>query len=371
MRKSFKAVVFAPGREVAGAYNLWRGFAVDPKPGKCDLFLAHLRDNICRGDAVLFEYLLDWMAAAVQQPDEQGHVAIVLRGRQGTGKGAFAKEFGKLFGRHYVRISNSKHILGNFNAHMEDCVVLFVDEAFWAGDKKSKGVLKSLVTEEDAMIERKGYDAAIRPSHLHIIMASNEKWVVPADYDDRRFLVLDVGNEHKEDTAYFGALRREMDAGGREALLHMLLERDISQFDRRRRPETAALQEQKERSLEPEDEWILDLLDGGVLPNNAGRPNRAFCNDTMPGSRDGLYSRAREAVPMLRDATENSLGRVLTDWGCAKSDNGGRRWRQFPPLPDMRRKWCAKHGPREWPGGPDMEWQRCREDLPREEGAPF
>ena len=46
---------------------------------------------------ILYDYLLRWMARAVQQPALPGEVAVVLRGGRGVGKGMFVKEFGYLF----------------------------------------------------------------------------------------------------------------------------------------------------------------------------------------------------------------------------------------------------------------------------------
>ena len=53
----------------------------------------------------------------------------------------------RILGQHALHISNSKHLVGNFNAHLRDCVLLFADEAFYAGDKAHVGVLNSLITE--------------------------------------------------------------------------------------------------------------------------------------------------------------------------------------------------------------------------------
>jgi hypothetical protein len=55
--------------------------------------------------------------------------------------------YGGLFGRHALTISNQKHLVGNFNAHLMDKAVLFVDEAYWAGDKSGEGVLKNTITQ--------------------------------------------------------------------------------------------------------------------------------------------------------------------------------------------------------------------------------
>jgi hypothetical protein len=37
-------------------------------------------------------------------------------------------------------------------------MLLFADEAFWAGDRKGEGALKRMVTEPTLFIEQKGID---------------------------------------------------------------------------------------------------------------------------------------------------------------------------------------------------------------------
>ena len=70
-----------------------------------------------------------------------------LRGRQGTGKGIFCTQFGRLFGQHFVHVERSSHLTGHFNSHLKDKLIVYADEAFWAGDKKAEGVLKAMITE--------------------------------------------------------------------------------------------------------------------------------------------------------------------------------------------------------------------------------
>lgn len=230
-RRQFETITFAPNREVEGAYNLWKGFAVEPRPGRYHLpFLAHVRHNICSGDREHYQYLLGWMARAVQKPDCPGEVAVALRGRMGTGKSLFAKIFGSLWGRHFMQVADPKHLVGSFNAHLRDCVVLFGDEAFYAGDKKHESILKMLVTEEVIVVEGKGIDAEAAPNFTHIILASNANWVVPAGADERRFLVLEVSARRMQRKRYFRRIVESMDAGGRENLLHFLMTYDLAGF---------------------------------------------------------------------------------------------------------------------------------------------
>ena len=67
----------------------------------------------------------------VQRPERQAETAIVMRGeKEGTGKGILARALLYLMGQHGYAISNAKHLTGQFNAHLRDCVFLFGDEAF-------------------------------------------------------------------------------------------------------------------------------------------------------------------------------------------------------------------------------------------------
>ncbi len=349
-RRSYEGVCFVPGKTMADRYNLWKGFNYEAKPGNCESFLTHIKDNLCRREKDLSDYLIGWMARLVQHPDKPGEVAVVFRGKQGTGKGFFANQFGKLLGRHYLPVNNSEHIFGKFNAHLQECVLLFADEAFWAGNKKQEGMLKALITESTIMSESKGVDAQARPNCMHLVMASNEMWVVPVGDFDRRFFVLDVGDDRRRDRDYFGGIVQDLENGGYEALLHYLMSYDLSDFDVTDAPETAAHKEQKEFSLSPTKQWRLGLLEDGFLPNNVkGEANKAFtCG------QDGLYARAREAVPKLQHVTDSMLGRSLKPFRKGQA-TGSPRWYEFKPLAELRQAWDEKYGQRDW-DGPD-EWQ--------------
>lgn len=264
-RREYSSVVFSPREPVPGKYNLWHGYSVRPIPGDCSLMLAHIRENICSGEQRCYDYLIKWMAHTVQLPDSQGHTAVVLRGGRGTGKSFFVDQFGQLFGRHYLHISNSTHLVGNFNSHLQSCIVLFADEAFFAGDRKHESVLKTLITEKTIMVEPKFMNAFSSPNYVHVLMASNEQWVVPAGPDERRYFVLDVGESRRQDIEYFAAIAKQMNEGGKSAFLHHLMTMDITGFDIRTAPRTDALMNQQLISASSTDEWWYHRLEEGRL----------------------------------------------------------------------------------------------------------
>lgn len=266
-RRQYSGVTFDPSRaEVPGQYNLWRGFSVKPVPGDCSKFLAHLRDNICRGDNVLYNWVVGWFADIVQHPARKSGTSLVLRGPQGVGKTKIGEVFGSLLDPHYALVSDPRYVTGRFNSHLISCLLLHCDESFWAGDRTAEGRLKDLVTGAEHFIEFKGREPIRIRNYVRLLVCGNQNWLVPAGFGERRFATLDVGEDRKEDHAYFAAIDAEMDNGGREALLHHLLNFDLTTVNLRTIPKTTALLDQKLSSLDAEQGWWLDVLSRGELP---------------------------------------------------------------------------------------------------------
>lgn len=266
-RRQFRKIVFWPNREVpSDQYNLWRGYGCDAKPGnRHEGLIEHIRQNLCGGNAELTEYVINWCARLIQNPDRPGEVALVVRGKKGTGKGFLFRALGSLLGQHFMQVASAKYVTGDFNAHLRDCVLLFADEAFFAGDKKHESILKALITEPTLTVEAKGVDAEPSPNFLHIGVASNEDWVVPASADERRYVVLEASDGRIQDTAYFRRLQEDLNNGGRENLLHYLLRRDISDFEVRHVPRSKGLSDQKVLSQKPEEAWWYSKLVSGIM----------------------------------------------------------------------------------------------------------
>lgn len=368
-RRQYETIVFAPGKEVHGSYNLWKGFACEAVPGDCSLFLEHVRDNICNGNKDHYQYVLGWMARAVQRPAEPGAAAIVMRGRQGTGKSFFAKAFGSLWGRHFLQVSNPKHVVGHFNSHLRDCVVLFGDEAFAAGRKEHENTLKTLITEETLAIEQKGHDVIVSPNYLHLILASNSNWVVPANVDERRFFVLDVASHKMQNSAYFGAIQEQLSNSGYKALLYTLMNHDISGHSPYRIPQTKALQEQKILSFQSEEEWWYNkLVHGQIIEGNdnwqASTRKDKLIEDYLKYTQQlGVSQRAsatalgkflKRACPMEWPRSRRRLIHTQNERGEATSER--YYFWEFPTLAECREHWDKKFGgPYEWPEDDTVE----------------
>ncbi len=318
-REFLGGLVFRPGQPARpDEYNLWQGFAVEPQSGGSWATLAaHIFDVICRGNQEHYDYLLKWMARMARHPAEQCEVIIVLRGVEGAGKSILGRVLCRLLGQHALSISNRRHLTSNFNAHLRDCIFLLADEVFHSGDRTDDGILRSL-TDATLTVEGKHQNVVVVPNFLHIVMCGNKDWLVPASLRARRWCVFDASDEHVGDHGYFDRLRRELEAGGYEALLYDLLACDISDFNHRAVPQTAALDDQKKRSLPTELEWLIEVLQRGYVWQSKLGLETYFSQWHPEISTDLLYysytefaRQRRETHPLSRE----TIGRLLSKIG--------------------------------------------------------
>jgi len=266
-RRTYRGLIFEPGQERPDHYNLWQGYSFEPdEAGDWSLFHEHLLKNVCQEDESLFKWVFGWFADIIQHPDNKSGTSLSLRGQQGSGKTIVGKIFGRLIKRHYTLIDQERYLFGNFNSHMASTILLHSDEGFWGGDPRHVGKLKSLVTSDTQRIEQKGRDSLQVNNYLRLLITTNENWVIPAAFDERRFTVIDVGNGNQQDQDYFVAMLKQMENGGYGALLYDLLHYDLSQTDIRVLPDTAALAQQKESSMDPVSlYWFTCLQQGNTL----------------------------------------------------------------------------------------------------------
>jgi hypothetical protein len=311
-RRQYEGLVFEPGQtSVEGYYNLYRGLTCEPVKGDWSLFRGLIEEVIADGKPSRAKYILAWMARIVQDPGgERPGVSIVMRGRQGTGKGTFANILGSLFGPHYLQIAQAEQVLGRFNSHLKEALVVFVDEGFWAGNKQAEGVIKNMITEPEINIEQKGKDIFTIRNHINMLVASNNSWVIPAGLEERRFFVIDVSEKRMQDNDYFAAIYKQMENGGREALLYDLLHLDISRINLRKFERTEGLLDQILASMNSLHKFWYQTLNDGTLD-----PNYGFWSGEAPlGVLHIHYSNfcadMNDRYPLTRDQFSREIGKL-------------------------------------------------------------
>lgn len=313
-RRSYDGLVFAPEQPTGPRFfNLWKGFAYEPAPtGQHPMvsrFLEHAFENVCRGNQKYFDWLITYFAHLIQKPWEKPLVALVFRGQKGVGKNALIERIGALLGGHFLLSATRRYLIGNFNSHLERLLLFVLDEAFWSGDKQSEGVLKDLITGREHLIERKGYEPYTVANKTRICIIGNEDWIVPTSHDERRFACFDVGDQRRQDTQYFQAMREGMEAGGYSNLLTYLKTHPLK-MNVNIAPQTEALTEQKYQSLDPALQWWFDSLQEGRLIGSGETTwsDQVTCESVRFAFRS--YTRQRNIQSRLPD--DRSFGRQIT-----------------------------------------------------------
>jgi hypothetical protein len=340
-----------PGcRESAGPddYNLWRQLAVKPRRGDWSLLQEHLFVNLCRKKQEHYDYLRKWMALAAQQPGRLPGVAVVLIGLEGTGKTAFYHWFGALFPpEHRVQITNKRHLVGHFNALLSGRVLVFADEAFFAGDRDATGALHGLITEPRRVIERKGIDPWEEDSCVHLMIASNHDWVVHASRVARRYFVLKVSDARMQDTAYFTRItKQQREEGGREAMLHDLLAEDLSDFNPYDFPRTEGLREQMDWSLLPHEAWWKEKLMEATADSWQSTSN--ISKSQLHLQYTEWMRKMQRGYPITLIQLSKYFTRLYGKAVLARPRTDGRQHRvyAFPSLPEARERFDSAE---RWP----------------------
>jgi hypothetical protein len=276
-RRSYSRITFDPsGRAPQGQYNLWRGFAAEPAKSLADapklaqkglaMFLEHCLQNVCRGDEALNRWLLGFFAHIFQHPEDRPRVCLVFKGEKGTGKNALVECVGHLLGSAFVNISDHKRVFSKFNSVLEAKLLVVLDEAFFSGDKSVDGALKSMITEEERLIERKNLEPYVAKVFERMIIIGNEDRLINATGDERRYAVFDVGNGRAKDWQFFKEMKENIrHHGGAGALLRFFLDFDLTGIALDDVPKTAALNEQKQHSIGIFETWWHQCLQDGVV----------------------------------------------------------------------------------------------------------
>lgn len=279
-------------------YNMWTGFKIPLSDGERYLqrngrdacmqqlrpFFEHIMHVWCRGDAVLYDYVVNWMAWTVQKPNEKIGVAIAIRGDKGSGKGVIVQTLGKIFGKAYFfHAQRAEDLVSNFNDHLQTCLLCFVDEVTFASDVTATNILKTMITEESTNVHTKFRSKFTLRSFMNLILAGNLSKIVECSGNERKYLILVTndkwsGGQTSQSKQYFQRIL----ATPPQILRYFLSHRNIPDFNPRKVPSSQATRDQKVLSLPSLHSWlhcclvrgrILDLMPVSLSPAvNAREP---------------------------------------------------------------------------------------------------
>ena len=368
-----------PKRFVDGTdMNLFQGYAITQEtavPGNIEPLLDHIKKIWCNGDAVSYEYTLDWMARVVQKPWKRTRVVLVLISKEGVGKGMVTDILGEILGQQcFLSESRKDNLFGQFNSSLSCKTLVVMNELLWAGSHEASGVFKDMITDKAITLNEKHQVQRKETCFQNYAICTQGPWAVPASCESRRFFVLEpsdryCGNQDEESVKYFNRLATVQP----KHFADFLYKRDISKFIATQVPETTALTGQKLESLSPTQAVLYEaLLDGHVFCNQPGTEFATYGNFDEPLARAQIVEQMTQASAQMRSDRHHGPQKfwrqlksactakgetILHDLGRGRIYGVRTHYMRFSPLDKCRAFW-EKHCfvP---PGGWPQESDKC------------
>lgn len=358
-RLQYAGLVFAPGMALPpDILNLWQGFAVEAAQGEVSLWLELLSALVPDDGERL--YVLRWLAWKVQNPGGVPDTILIFKGAKGTGKNSLFDPLILLFGRHAMLADDPELIAGRFTWHLMTLAFAVLDEAVFVQDPRQADRIKSRVTAKTMHYEQKGMDPVQGVNRCAYVMLTNHEYVWQATNDERRAVVLEVGEALRGDLPFWERYHAWAAGPGPAALLHYLQQVDLTGFNPRQIPKGEALREQIEQTAlrTPAAAWWHQCLTEGAIRWRDGVERVEHLNDDEITMIDRAH---------LRQSYEQSAaarGRAVSDWPAVarrlaswvgpqglqkvrERTNTGRAWVDvFPPLSALRPAFSSATGVR-------------------------
>lgn len=355
-RRQYDGVVFSPGDAVPpNILNLWQGFAVAPQAGDVSLWLRLLGALV--PDEATRAYVVRWLAWKVQNPGGVPDTVLIFTGGKGTGKNSLFVPLLTAFGRHGMLADDPELIAGRFTGHLMYCAFAVLDEAVFVGDPRQADRIKSRVTARHTIYEQKGLDPIHGINRCAYVMLTNHAHAWQATTDERRAVVIEVGDSLRGDHDFWTEYHAWANGPGPAALLRYLQGLDVSGFNPRAIPRNDALQRQIELTAlrDPAVSWWRTCLEEGFVTWRDGSIQR---RELLHEGRETEI--ARDAL--RRSFTDSAAGRSHSagDWhvvgkklnawtgrrGARRRDSMGgiARFDVLPPLPTLREQFTAATG---------------------------
>ncbi len=218
------------------ALNTWRPFhrmpVEDPEKAGLGLFLEHVQ-WLFGNDA---ERFLDWLAHIEQRPGELPHTAwLHIAQHFGLGRNWLGSVLTRVWAGAVAANVNFRQLMGSeFNGRLSRKILAFVDEireggrdSHWDHGEK----LKSLITEEQRLINPKFGRQSVEFNSCRWVFFSNHLTAIPIEQDDRRLEVVHTDERPRAAEYYtelYSALKRPAFI---EAVASFLSTRNILNFN--------------------------------------------------------------------------------------------------------------------------------------------
>lgn len=211
-------------------------------------FLLHLVD----GDQASFEYILDWLANALQR---RNFCILATIGMVGVGKGRLGDIMKALFGESNYGETGQRILSERFNSQIKNRRIIYCDEVSVKNELEHER-LKVLVNNA-LEVEAKGKDAEQIINYASIYFSSNSMDAIRLEAKDRRFSIVNLTNVQLKDVWSFEKIdsltaKENIEQLAQYLTYHIIKHRMIDVFTSER------TQEIREAGLASWHDWLLD-----------------------------------------------------------------------------------------------------------------
>jgi hypothetical protein len=286
-----------------------------------------LLEHIYDGDETAIDYILNVVAHLVQKPGQKLRAAIILTGRQGTGKSMFTNTIRKLVGEKNSNTLSPLDLGGSFNGWIDRSLLTVVEEMTRDDRKTTSARMKSWITDDYVMVNRKGIQQYKVRNHTFFIVISNEPDPLVLDADDRRYFVWNSQAERKE-PSYYKGLSDWLEQSGYAHIMHFLMERDLSGFSPfEAPPATRGREELIHRGRSDAEAFFHEAYEAVDAPFDRDLVVVREVQDAV-WHLTGLRTRPKQVVAFLKAINAQPLGqkRVGTEKLRIWAIRNGERW---------------------------------------------
>lgn len=247
-------------------FNLYYPSDIQPDEGDASPWVNLVKD-ICDREEKAYNHVFDWCAHLLQFPGERINHALFIQGEQGIGKDTMFLALKVLLGSSNYSHVSLEQVESGFNEWVMGKQLVVFQEMMAAGRRHIYNKLKPTITDEELQINIKHMPLLRFPNRGNYVFLSNYQYAMSIDRGDRRLWIW-FSKMKPKPPAYYAELYRWLnDPKSYPALLHWLLDRDLSKFNPKAPPPMTLAKEAMVRASAPEiEQYLRAAAEAGTWP---------------------------------------------------------------------------------------------------------
>ena len=206
----------------ASIYNLFEGFNPDiygpvvTDKARVKLITPYLDlvQELCGGNDEHAMYFHKYIAQIFQYPDHRPPIAIIFKGKQGTGKNMVLDAIGNMLDdKHYITSSRPTDFFGEYAEGYYRKLLVNLNEAEGKDTFEFEGKMKSFITEDTLTMNAKYMRPVVIKNHARTIITTNKANPIPIDTKsvDRRYVVFQTTDKYlTKSSKYWSGLYKQL-----------------------------------------------------------------------------------------------------------------------------------------------------------------